>query len=108
MVELANALSSSVRHPIAFLHMPVPVARSDDAFFRPFASLKLAPTTELYLGMVHAEDGAEGVKKRAAAASKYVGTFGIATECGISRRKTPDIVRKILAIHAEVSREPLD
>jgi hypothetical protein len=108
MVELANALSSSVRHPIAFLHMPVPVARSDDAFFRPLASLKLAPTTELYLGMVHAEDGAEGIKNRAAAASKYVGTFGIATECGISRRKTPDIVRKILAIHAEGSREPPD
>jgi methionine synthase II (cobalamin-independent) len=106
MVELANAIASSVRHPIAFLHMPVPVARSDDAFFRPFANLKLAPTTELYLGLVHAEDGAEGIKKRAAAATKYISTFGIAMECGISRRKTPDIVRKILALHAEGSREP--
>jgi hypothetical protein len=85
--------------------MPVPIARSDDAFFRPLTDLKLAPTTELYLGMVHAEDGAEGVRKRAAAASN-VGTFGIATECGISRRKTSDVVRKILAIHAECSGEP--
>ena len=106
MVEFANALASSVQRPIAFLHMPVPIARSDDAFFRPLANLKLAPTTELYLGMVHAEDGAEGINKRAAAASKYIGTFGIATECGISRRKTPDVVRKILAIHAECSHEP--
>ena len=106
MVELANALASNVRHPIAFLHMPVPIARSDDAFFHPFTNLKLAPITELYLGMVHAEDGAEGVRMRAAAASKYVGTFGIATECGISRRKTSDVVRKILAIHAECSGEP--
>lgn len=106
MVELANALAANVKHPIAFLHMPVPIARTDDAFFKPMAGLKLAPSTELYLGMVHPEDGAEGIKKRAEAASKYVSGFGIATECGIARQRKPELVRKILAIHAEGSREP--
>jgi hypothetical protein len=106
MVELANALASSVTHPIAFLHMPVPIARSDDAFFKPMAGLKLSPQTELYLGMVHAEDGAAGIKQRADAAGKYVRDFGIATECGIARQRKPELVRKILAIHAEGSKEP--
>ncbi|HVA14189.1 MAG TPA: hypothetical protein VNF99_13120 [Stellaceae bacterium] len=108
MVELANALASSVQHPIAFLHMPVPIARSDDAFFKPMAGLSLAPQTELYLGMVHPEDGADGIKKRAAAASKYVSGFGIATECGIARQRKPELVRRILAIHAEGSKEPAE
>jgi len=106
MVELANGLASGVPHPIAFLHMPVPIARSDDAFFRPMRELNLAPTTELYLGLVHAEDGVEGVRRRIAAASKHVERFGIATECGIARLRTPDLVSRILEIHAQGSREP--
>jgi methionine synthase II (cobalamin-independent) len=106
MVALANALAANVKHPIAWMHMPVPLKRDDDAFFKPMAELKLSPQTELYLGVVHPEDGAEGIKKRVAAASKYVGNFGIATECGIARQRKPELVRKILAIHAEGSNEP--
>jgi len=106
LVELANALAQSVKHPIAFLHMPVPRSRSDDTYFAPLAGLKLAAVTELYLGIVHAEDGVEGLKKRAEAASRYVKNFGIATECGIARQRKPELVRKILALHAEGSKEP--
>jgi hypothetical protein len=106
MVELANALAASVRHPIAFLHMPVPIARSDDAFFKPMAGLKLSPQTELYLGLIHDSDGAEGAKRRAAAARNYVKDFGIATECGMARQRTPELVRRLLEIHAAASREP--
>ena len=106
MVALANALAANVKHPIAWIHMPVPLSRSDDAFFQPMTGLKLAPSTELYLGLVHPEDGADGIKKRSAAASKYVSNFGIATECGIARQRKPELVRKILAIHAEGSKEP--
>jgi hypothetical protein len=86
--------------------MPVPIARTDDAFFQPFRNLKLSPGTDLYLGVVHAADGVEGVKKRTAAASKYVSGFGIATECGMGRAKTPDVVTKLLEIHANASQEP--
>jgi len=105
MVELANALAANVRHPLAFLHMPVPIGRTDDAFFQPLRDLKLAATTDLYLGLVHA-DGADGVKQRVAAATKYVSGFGIATECGIARQRTPELVTKLLEIHAAGSREP--
>ena len=73
---------------------------------KPRRNLKLSPGTELYLGVVHAADGVEGVKKRMTAANKYVSGFGIATECGMARAKTPDVVTKLLEIHAKASQEP--
>ena len=106
MVELANALMQTVAHSISYVHMPVPVARTDDTFFQPLRNLKLAAGTDLYLGLVHAADGVEGVKKRAAAASKYVKGFGIATECGMGRAKTPKAVMNLLEIHANACQEP--
>jgi methionine synthase II (cobalamin-independent) len=105
MVELANALKAEVAHPIGFLHMPVPIGRKDDAFYQPLRDLALDKATDLYLGVVHA-DGAEAIKERTAAASKYVQGFGIATECGIARLRTPDLVERLLALHAAASREP--
>src|SRR5215469_17236781 len=48
MVEIVNAVSSGVRRPIQFFHLPVPKPRTDDAYFAPLAGLKLRPETELY------------------------------------------------------------
>jgi methionine synthase II (cobalamin-independent) len=100
MVELANALTRSVRRPIAYFHMPVPIGRSDAEYFRPLAGLKLGPGTELYLGCVHATDGVGGTRRRIAAAQPFVSEFGIATECGMGRCKTPEVVTRLLEIHA--------
>ena len=100
LVELANALSETVGRPITYIHMPVPIDRSDEAYFAPLAGLKLKPGTELFLGCVHAADGIEGTKKRIAAAQKFAPEFGIATECGMGRCKTPDVVVDLLEIHA--------
>jgi hypothetical protein len=105
LVEFANALAAAVSRRINFLHMPVPIDRSDDAYFAPLRDLKLSLGTELYLGLVHA-DGAEATRKRIAAASRYVSDFGIATECGIARCRTPNLVRTLLQIHADASSEP--
>jgi hypothetical protein len=104
LVEFANALASIVRRPIAYIHMPVPIDRSDDAYFLPLSGLRLPACTELYLGLVHA-DGAEATRERIRAAARYVPEFGIATECGMARCRTPELVRRLLAIHAEVSAE---
>ena len=104
-VEISNALAKAVAHPIAYIHMPVPVARADEAFFKPLAGLKLAPSTKLYLGAVHG-DGAEATKKRIEAASKYAANFGIATECGMARQRTPGHVQKLLDVHAACAHEP--
>jgi hypothetical protein len=105
MVELATLIAESAKRPIAWMHMPVPVDRSDDAFYAPLRNLKLSAGTELYLGLVHDEDGVEGTKKRMAAARKHVASFGIATECGIARARTPDRVRKILEVQAGAAKD---
>jgi methionine synthase II (cobalamin-independent) len=105
LVEIANALAAAVARPITYIHMPVPVDRADDDYFRPLRELHLAPSTELYLGLVH-QDGIEGTNRRIAAAARFVPDFGIATECGMARLKTPEQVGKLLEIHAGASREP--
>jgi len=100
MVDFANALSRAITHKLAYIHMPVPIDRSDDAFHRPFRDLKLGAGTALFLGVVHAKDGAEGTKARIAAAQRYAPDFGIATECGMARARSEEIVRSLLKIHA--------
>ena len=106
LVEFGNTLATTASRPIAYIHMPVPINRSDEAYFAPLSGLKLQSHTELYLGLVH-QDGAEPTRVRVRAAAKYVPNFGIATECGIARCRTPELVRKLLAIHAEVAAEPV-
>jgi len=67
---------------------------------------KLAPSTEIYLGLIHAGDGAEGAKKRVELAAKYVPRFGIATECGFARARKKDLVRTLLDIHKAATVQP--
>jgi hypothetical protein len=102
MVEFANALVKTIAHPLAWVHMPVPVDRSDDAFHRPLVKLSLPQGCELFLGVVHAKDGADGAKARIAAARRHAPAFGIATECGMARARSEETVRKLLQIHADV------
>ena len=106
LVEMTNALTAALSHPIAYIHMPVPIARSDDGYFRPLEALRCRPDTEIYLGLVHAADGAEGTRRRIDAASRFLPEFGIASECGMARARTPDIVESLLKVHAEVTSEP--
>jgi hypothetical protein len=83
---VANAISSGAERPINWIHMPVPIERDDDAYFEPLKDLRLRPETELYLGLVHYQDGLEGTQRRIATAAKFVPRFGVATECGMARR----------------------
>src|SRR5581483_10375971 len=102
-VELANAIAELAERPLGWMHMPVPIARTDDAFYAPLADLRLPPETELYLGLIHA-DGRDA--ERVAAAQKVVSDFGVATECGIARQRTPEQVRELIRAHAAVTAEP--
>ena len=105
MVELANLIAGAISHPLAYIHMPVPVERSDGAFFAPLRELKLGPKTELILGLVHNDD-VDATKRRIAAAQKNMPTFGIATECGIARQRRPELAKSLIQIHAGVRRMP--
>ena len=89
-------------HPIAWIHLPVPIGRDDDAYYAPLESLELPEGTELYLGLVHREDGAEGAQRRIDTARRHVSTFGVATECGCGRAPE-DATAPLLQTHADVS-----
>ncbi len=103
LVTFANALFAAAPRPLTWLHLPVPIERTDEAYYAPLASLALPEDTELYLGLVHREDGAEGAQHRIDAASKFVTDFGVGTECGIGR--APEgTTEGILRTHAEVAR----
>lgn len=101
MVEVHNRLIEKLERPIDYIHMPVPVDRSDDGYFKPLSGLRLHPRTKLFLGLVHDSDGVEGTRRRIAMASKYAKEFGIAAECGFGRRP-PETIPNLLRIHAEV------
>ena len=102
VVDLANDLTRALPRRIDFIHMPVPRGRDDHPYFAPLSRLALRPETELFLGLVHFTDGAEGTRRRIAAAARVRRDFGIATECGFGRRQ-PETVRQLLQIHAEVA-----
>ena len=101
LVRVANAVLAAAGREPSWLHLPVPISRDDEAYFAPLA--ELADVPELYLGLVHREDGAEGARARIAAAQKVLERpFGVATECGIGR--APEgTTEGILRTHVEVS-----
>ena len=100
MVELANLIRRGVNRHITWMHLPVPIDRADDAFYVPLRELDLAPETELYLGLVHAQDGVAGTRRRMEVAKKYVADFGIASECGISRGRDANIAMRFIETYA--------
>ena len=104
IVELANLFTHNSTRPLTWIHIPVPVERDDESYFAPLTKLERDEGTELYLGLVHAKDGAAGTLRRMQVARKTVSKFGIATECGIGRSRTPEMVREILQVHVEAAR----
>jgi hypothetical protein len=103
MVDMANRLTRTVERSINLIHMPVPRDRHDDAYFMPLRNLKLAPQTEIALGLVHLTGGLDGIKERMMTARRHLRSFAIATECGFGRRKT-DTIPDLLPLHAEAAK----
>jgi SAM-dependent methyltransferase len=103
LVEIANALSVSLDRPLSWVHMPTSRERTDAEFYAALEDLRLRPETELYLGLLYPEDGAEGAAARIAAARAFVGEFGVATECGWGRRPR-GMVDELLRLHVQCSR----
>jgi len=99
LIQLANSLSKNVQRTIQWIHMPVPIDRDDADYFRPLKELEADNIEQLFLGLIHEQDGIEGARKRMAAADMFSGEYGIATECGLGRRK-PDVVMDLLELHA--------
>ncbi|MFF3027134.1 hypothetical protein [Microbacterium sp. NPDC057944] len=100
LVRYANAVTSASSRDLTWLHLPVPIERDDEAYFAPLADLSY--DGELYLGLVHREDGVDGASLRIAAAQRFAPEFGVATECGIGRAPA-GTTEDILRTHAELA-----
>jgi hypothetical protein len=102
LAEVASGLFENAPRPVTWLHLPVPIGRDDDAYFAPLASVAWPTDTEVYLGLIHHEDGVEGALRRAAAASRVVPNFGVATECGFGRGPR-ERTTTLLDLHEQVA-----
>ncbi|CAM3480197.1 hypothetical protein [Isoptericola cucumis] len=103
LVAVANGLVAALPRPITWVHLPVPIDRDDVAYVRPLEGLSLDDATELYLGLLHHEDGVDGAARRLAAAAQVLGgrTVGVATECGFGRGPR-ERTAELLGLHAAV------
>jgi hypothetical protein len=102
-VWVANKLAGGITRAIDWMHMPVPIDRADDAYYRPLSDLALGSETELFLGLIHLSDGTTGATKRAAVAKKFRGRFGLAAECGFGRMSEAEI-RPLMTLHADLAK----
>jgi len=82
LVTVANAIAEHSTAPPAWVSLPVPRGRDDDAFYSPLDDLRLAPETHPYLGLVH-EDGLAATQARIAPAKRHLRRFGVAAGCGM-------------------------
>lgn len=107
IVALANGLSRHVTRRIDAIQAATVAAWTKRAHWQPLADLALEPDTEIYLGLLHAEDGAEGARTRAALAAEFLPEFGISTECGLGRH-SPEQLEAVLVAWQDysASREP--
>ncbi len=104
-VAFANKLCGSVKRLINWIHIPIPRGWLSETYYKPLADLRVPSGTEIYLSLVHYTDGLEGTRRRMELASRYLTSFGIATECGFGRRD-PSIVPTLLDIHRDAALVP--
>lgn len=102
LAAVTRGILDRAGRPVTWIHLPVPIERDDAAFFAPLADVELPQTTELYLGLLHHEDGPEGAQRRIAAASTAQDRFGVATECGFGRGPS-ERTAGLLDLHAAVA-----
>jgi len=97
IVTLANGLSRHVRRRIDAIQAATVASWTKRAHWQPLSGLALESDTEVYLGLLHADDGAAGAAARAALAAEFLPDFGISTECGLGRHSTEQLDAVLVA-----------
>lgn len=106
-VWVANTVTTALDRTPDWFHMPVPIDRDDDSYFKPLSNLDLPAKTQLFLGLIHEGDQEHGVSRRKAAALRYINRpFGLATECGLGRYDI-DTVPGIIELHGRLAEPDL-
>jgi hypothetical protein len=102
-VDYANALSKSITRSIAYMHLPT-TPEYGVADFLPLKRLTLHAETKLFIGLIHAIDGATGATRRIRAAQQVLPNFGIAHFCGLGQWGSgPETVEPMLKLHRELA-----
>jgi hypothetical protein len=104
LVRMANFAVANSGRTVDWLHLAGPrYLRSEDrSFFRPLVDLEPG-AARVFLGIVLPLDGASGLRRRHATASRYIDDFGVAMYCGFGRQRGPDGV-ETMREHARVVR----
>lgn len=103
LAQVASGILEGCSRRVDWIHLPVPIERDDEAYFAALEHVKLRNGTELFLGLLHKEDGIDGARRRMQAARSVVSDFGVACECGMGREPS-DAISGLLDLHAEVCR----
>ena len=103
-VIMANRVAALLgpERPIQLVHLPVPKSRDDAAYFAPLRDLASPMETKIALGLIHLSDGIAGTHKRIAAARKFLESFAVATECGLTHVAKADLL-PTLRLHAQIA-----
>jgi len=96
-----NKLTNQLVREIDFVHVPVPINRKDDDYYKPLETWELKSRQDFFLGLIHEEDGLEGNLARIKTASRYLPRFGLSTECGMGRRD-PRVIPKWMKLMSEL------
>jgi hypothetical protein len=102
LAEVLSGLFARAPRPITWVHLPVPIERDDESYFAPLGTVEWPADTEVYLGLLHHEDGVEGALRRATTASRFIPDYGVATECGFGRGPSKRTVA-LLDLHEQVA-----
>jgi hypothetical protein len=91
LVRMANYAVASSGRSVDWLHMAGPryLRSEEERFFAPLAELEIGDTRP-YLGIILPIDGAPGVRRRHATASRFLADFGVAMYCGFGRQPGED------------------
>src|ERR1700691_4393454 len=105
LVRMANFAVANSGRQVRWGHLWGPRAlRSEDrSFFRPLVDLEPLDA-RVFLGIVLPIDGAAGLRRRVATASRYISDFGVAMYCGFGRQPGRDGT-ETMRDHASVVRE---
>jgi hypothetical protein len=91
LVRMGNFAVANSGRAVDWLHLAGPrYLRSEDrTFFRPLVDLEPGDA-RVFLGIVLPIDGAAGLQRRHATASRYLSDFGVAMYCGFGRQPGAD------------------
>ncbi len=107
LTRFANELTDATARPITWIHLPVPIERDDDAYFAPLEQLAIGDA-ELYLGLVHREDGVDGARRRIETAARHVeASVWRPSAASAARRRMPRKTSSARTSPSQRPREPV-